>query len=91
MLLDIEETFVRLRSINMKLNPKKCSFRVEEGQFLGHLITKQGIKANPSKVKSITDLKPPRTLKEIQSLNGKLKIFGPSSFSTGFQTFLHHM
>ncbi|GKE70116.1 reverse transcriptase domain-containing protein [Tanacetum coccineum] len=56
----------------MKLNPKKCSFGVEEGPFLGHLITKQGIKANPSKVKAITDLKPPRTLKEIQSLNGKL-------------------
>ncbi|GKB07720.1 reverse transcriptase domain-containing protein [Tanacetum coccineum] len=56
----------------MNLNPKKCSFGVEEGPFLGHLITKQGIKANPSKVKAITDLKPPRTLKEIQSLNRKL-------------------
>nr|GEX52800.1 reverse transcriptase domain-containing protein [Tanacetum cinerariifolium] len=54
------------------LNLKKCSFNVEEGSFLGHLITKQGIKANPSKVKEITDLKPPRTLKEIQILNGKL-------------------
>ncbi|GJR61755.1 reverse transcriptase domain-containing protein [Tanacetum coccineum] len=28
--------------------------------------------ANPSKVKAITDLKPPKTLKEIQSLNEKL-------------------
>ncbi|GKA15198.1 DNA-directed DNA polymerase [Tanacetum coccineum] len=34
MLQDIQETF-------MKLNPKKCSFGVEEGLFLGHLITKQ--------------------------------------------------
>ncbi|GJR54810.1 reverse transcriptase domain-containing protein, partial [Tanacetum coccineum] len=39
MLMDIQETFDRLRSINMKLNPKKCSFGVEEGPFLGHLIT----------------------------------------------------
>ncbi|GJZ98451.1 reverse transcriptase domain-containing protein [Tanacetum coccineum] len=37
-----------------------------------HLITKQGIKANPSKVKAVTDLDQPRTLKDIQSLNGKL-------------------
>ena len=72
MLSDIQETFDQLRAINMKLNPKKCSFGVEEGQFLGHLITKQGIKANPSKVKAITDLQPPKTLKEVQSLNGKL-------------------
>ena len=47
LLSDIQETFDQLRAINMKLNPKKCSFGVEEGQFLGHLITKQGIKANP--------------------------------------------
>nr|GEY93993.1 retrotransposon protein, putative, Ty3-gypsy subclass [Tanacetum cinerariifolium] len=64
--------FDQLRSINMKLNPKKCSFGIEEGSFLGNLITKQRIKANPSKVKEITDLKPPKMLKEIQSLTGKL-------------------
>ncbi|GJS36829.1 reverse transcriptase domain-containing protein [Tanacetum coccineum] len=33
---DIEETFRTLREINMKLNPKKCTFRVEEGMFLGY-------------------------------------------------------
>ncbi|GJT10045.1 hypothetical protein Tco_0857087 [Tanacetum coccineum] len=59
MLMDNQETFDRLRSVNMKLNPKKCSFDVEEGPFIGHLITKQGIKANPLKVKAITDLKQP--------------------------------
>ncbi|GJZ74723.1 reverse transcriptase domain-containing protein [Tanacetum coccineum] len=72
MLRDIQETFDRLRSINMKLNLKKCSFSVEKGPFLGHLITKQGIKANPLKVKAVTDLEPPRTLNDVQSLNGKL-------------------
>ncbi|GJV89978.1 reverse transcriptase domain-containing protein [Tanacetum coccineum] len=29
MMADIQETFERLRKINMKLNPKKCSFRME--------------------------------------------------------------
>ncbi|GJZ01604.1 hypothetical protein Tco_0519565 [Tanacetum coccineum] len=47
MLVDIKETLKRLRVINLKLDPKKCSFRVEEGRFSGHLITKQGIKADP--------------------------------------------
>ncbi|GKB91181.1 reverse transcriptase domain-containing protein [Tanacetum coccineum] len=72
MLTDIKETFQRFRSINMKLNPKKCSFGVEESPFLGHIITKQGIRANPSKVKAIADTEQPKTLKDIQSLNGKL-------------------
>ncbi|GJT24217.1 reverse transcriptase domain-containing protein [Tanacetum coccineum] len=52
MLKDIQETFDRFRSVNMKLNPKKCSFGVEEGPFLGPLITKKGIRVNPSKVKA---------------------------------------
>ncbi|GKB99055.1 reverse transcriptase domain-containing protein [Tanacetum coccineum] len=56
----------------MKLNLKKCSFDVKEGPFLGHLITKQGIKANPLKIKAVTELEQPRALKDIQSLNGKL-------------------
>ncbi|GJV89164.1 reverse transcriptase domain-containing protein [Tanacetum coccineum] len=72
MLGDIQETFERFWSINMKLNPKKCSFGVEEGPFLGHLITKQGIKANPSKIKAVTKLEQPQALKDIQSLNRKL-------------------
>ncbi|GJZ25317.1 reverse transcriptase domain-containing protein [Tanacetum coccineum] len=53
---------------------KKCSFGVEEGPFLGHLLTKQGIRANPSKVKAVTNLEPLRTLKDVQSLNGKLAV-----------------
>ncbi|GJU62400.1 reverse transcriptase domain-containing protein [Tanacetum coccineum] len=32
---DMEETFQTLREINMKLNPKKCTFEIEEGMFLG--------------------------------------------------------
>ncbi|GJZ64543.1 reverse transcriptase domain-containing protein [Tanacetum coccineum] len=71
-LSDIQETFERFWSINMKLNLKKCSFGVEEGLFLGHLITKQGIKFNPTKIKEFTVLEQTRSLKDIQSLNGKL-------------------
>nr|GEW97689.1 zinc finger, CCHC-type [Tanacetum cinerariifolium] len=34
---DVEETFNTLREINIKLNPKKRAFGVEEGMFLGAL------------------------------------------------------
>ncbi|GKA57224.1 reverse transcriptase domain-containing protein [Tanacetum coccineum] len=50
MLADIEETLGRLWAINLKLNPRKCSFGVEEGIYSSHLITKQGIRADPSKI-----------------------------------------
>ncbi|GKF56287.1 reverse transcriptase domain-containing protein, partial [Tanacetum coccineum] len=47
LLEDIAETFENLKAINMKLNPKKCSFGVEEGKFLGYMVTSEGIRANP--------------------------------------------
>ncbi|GJT97688.1 reverse transcriptase domain-containing protein [Tanacetum coccineum] len=37
MIRDINETFRTLRRINMKLNPKKCTFGAREGMFLGFL------------------------------------------------------
>nr|GEW95853.1 reverse transcriptase domain-containing protein [Tanacetum cinerariifolium] len=46
---DVAETFDTLRKANMKLNPKKCTFGVEAGQFLGYMITNEGIQANPKK------------------------------------------
>ncbi|GJU98220.1 reverse transcriptase domain-containing protein [Tanacetum coccineum] len=39
MIMDVMETFDNLRKINMKLNPKKCSFGVNEGKFLGYMVT----------------------------------------------------
>ncbi|GJV79016.1 reverse transcriptase domain-containing protein [Tanacetum coccineum] len=41
---DMEETFKTLREINMKLNPKKCTFGIEEGMFLGYKVNTKGIK-----------------------------------------------
>ncbi|GJV82817.1 reverse transcriptase domain-containing protein [Tanacetum coccineum] len=46
---DIEETFKTLREINMKLNPKKCTFGVEEGIFLGYKVNTKGLKVCPDK------------------------------------------
>ncbi|GJU73544.1 reverse transcriptase domain-containing protein [Tanacetum coccineum] len=72
MLRDIDETFRTLHKINMKLNPKKCTFGAVEGMFLGYMISLEGIKPCPNKTKVVLQLPSPRTIKEVQSLNGKL-------------------
>nr|GEW11783.1 hypothetical protein [Tanacetum cinerariifolium] len=72
MLRDIGETFRTLRKINMKLNPKKCTFGGAEGMFLGYMISPEGIKLCPDKTEVVLQLPSPRTIKEVQSLNGKL-------------------
>ncbi|GJY82085.1 reverse transcriptase domain-containing protein [Tanacetum coccineum] len=73
LIADIADIFDNLRRINMKLNPKKCSFGVEEGKLLGYMVTSsEGIRASPKKTKAIADMQSPRTLKDMQSLSEKL-------------------
>ncbi|GKC69064.1 reverse transcriptase domain-containing protein [Tanacetum coccineum] len=72
MLRDIDETFRTLRKINMKLNPKKCTFGAVEGMFLGYMISPEGIKPCLDKTEVVLQLSSPRIIKEVQSLNGKL-------------------
>nr|GEV17333.1 reverse transcriptase domain-containing protein [Tanacetum cinerariifolium] len=72
MMRDVEETFRTLRKINMKLNLKKCLFGLAEGVFLGYIIAPVGIKPCPNKTAVVLQLPSPRTIKEVQSHNGKL-------------------
>nr|GEV27058.1 reverse transcriptase domain-containing protein [Tanacetum cinerariifolium] len=64
MMRDIEETFRTLRKVNMKLNPKKCSFGLAEGVFLGYVITLEGLKPCPDKTAVVLQLPSQRTIKE---------------------------
>ncbi|GKB85565.1 reverse transcriptase domain-containing protein [Tanacetum coccineum] len=72
LLRDIEETFHRLQKINMKLTPQKYTFGATEGMFLGYMISPEGIKPCLDKTEAVLQLPSPRTIKEVQSLNGKL-------------------
>jgi hypothetical protein len=73
---DLEETFVNLRKVNIKLNPAKCAFSVPLGKLLGFLVSHHGIEANPDKVKAIEEMHPPRNLKEMQCLAGCMAALG---------------
>ena len=69
---DLRETFGTLQSYNMKLNSGKCAFGVTAGKFLGFMVSQRGIEANPDKIRAIIEMAPPRNVKEVQSLNGKI-------------------
>ena len=56
----------------MKLNPSKYVFRVTAGKFLGFMVSQRGIEVDQEKVRAILELEPPRTVKAMQSLNGKI-------------------
>ncbi|XP_042467184.1 uncharacterized protein LOC122050335 [Zingiber officinale] len=61
-----------LRNYGIKLKPTKCLFGAKGGRFLGYIVTERGIEANPSKVNALQDMAPPRNLKEVQRLTGRI-------------------
>ncbi|CAA7030103.1 unnamed protein product [Microthlaspi erraticum] len=56
----------------MKLNPTKCTFAVTSGEFLGYIVTKRGIEANPKKIAAVLELPSPKTTREVQRLTGRI-------------------
>ena len=58
----------------LRLNPKKFTFEVRSGKFLGYMISKDGVRANPDKVKAIMDMTPPRNIKKVQRLAGRMAV-----------------
>ncbi|GJS29596.1 reverse transcriptase domain-containing protein [Tanacetum coccineum] len=61
---DITETFKTLWQINMKLNPKKCTFGMQEGMFLGYKVSTNGLRACPDKADAVLSLPSPRCIKD---------------------------
>jgi hypothetical protein len=53
---DLCKTFANLHKVQLKLNPKKCTFGVPLGKLLGYLVSHRGIKANPDNIKAINKI-----------------------------------
>ncbi|GJV45233.1 reverse transcriptase domain-containing protein [Tanacetum coccineum] len=69
---DIAETFKTLWQINMKLNPKKCTFGMQEVMFLGYKVNAEGLKVCPDKADAVLSLPSLGCLKDVHKLNRKL-------------------
>jgi hypothetical protein len=70
LIADLEETFASLREYRWKLNPNKCIFGVPSGKLLSFIISHRGIEANLEKISTITIMKAPTCIKDVQKLTG---------------------
>ena len=67
---DIRQTFENLKKWRWKLNLNKCVFGVPSGQLLGFLVSHRGIEASAKQIRAITEMGPPRNIKDVQKLMG---------------------
>ena len=68
-LIHMRQLFQRLREADLKLNREKCNFFKSHIQYLGHLISGEGIEPLPEKMESIKGM-PPGTPKEVKQFLG---------------------
>jgi hypothetical protein len=64
--------FKHCRYFRIRLNPNKCSFCITSGRLLGFIVSTTWIMVDPLKVEAIIQLPPPRTILQLQSLQGKV-------------------
>ena len=50
--------------------PSKCSFRLKEVECLGHIVSHEGVKVDPNKIKVTMDCLIPKTLKNLSGFLG---------------------
>ena len=62
--------FDRLRKAKLSLQPDKCEFLKKEVIYLGHIISKDGVKPNPEKVEAVRNFPRPRNIKNIRQFLG---------------------
>ena len=71
----------RAQERNLKLNPDKLTVGVQEVEYFGHLVTSEGLKPDPAKVKAIIEMPAPTDKKELSTILGMityLSKFAPS-------------
>jgi hypothetical protein len=60
----------RLRDHQLHAKFSKCEFWLKEVQFLGHVLSAEGVAVDPGKVKDILNWKPPISVHEVRSFLG---------------------
>ena len=62
--------FDKLRAVDLKLKEIKCNFLKKHIQYLGHIVSGEGITPLPEKLSSIKKMLPPKSPKEVKQFLG---------------------
>ena len=74
--LTVNRIIQRCRDSGFRHNPKKAKILLEEINYFGHTLTKEGLKPDAKKIQGIKRLAVPRNKQELQSLLGMFNYLG---------------
>ena len=74
-LKNLENVFAKLKEANLTVRKEKCSFFQDEIEYLGHTLTKEGLKKTQQKVKAIVAAPQPTNVTEVRSFIGLVNYY----------------
>ena len=72
----LRNVFLKITESGLKLNKTKCQIKKLSIVFLGHTISSEGIKIDPSKTETITKMPLLRSVNELQRFLGMVNYLG---------------
>ena len=85
----LRKVFLKCRRFGLSLNPKKSVFSMKEGKLLGHIVSIEGVKIDPSRVEAIQTLSLPRSKKEVHAFLGRINFL--RRFVSNFAELVKHI
>jgi len=74
-LVRLNEILSRFEEANLKLKPSKCRFLMEKVNYLGFLISREGVSPDPAKIRAIVDIKALVSREEVKRFLGMMSYY----------------
>jgi hypothetical protein len=74
-LSNLEALFQKCRKYNLTLHPDKCKLGLEQIEYVGHVIDKEGLHMSEAKIRRVLDFPKPSNVRELQSFLGLTNYF----------------
>lgn len=62
----LKQVLTRAREFNLKFNAKKCKIK-REVPYVGHVLSKDGLKPDPEKIGAVKEMKAPENANELKT------------------------
>eukprot|EP00804_Cyclotella_cryptica_P003900 CCRYP_015770-RA/>CCRYP_015770-RA protein AED:0.36 eAED:0.40 QI:0/0/0/1/0/0/4/0/335 len=82
-LAKLELVLSRLQDVNLKVNARTSNFCAIETEYLGYILSREGIKPQPKKVQSILTLTPPKNVKDLHLWARHSEVLAPLTSLVG--------
>ena len=75
-LAKLQRVFIRLQNVGLKVNAHKSCVCAMETEFLGYILSRDGIKPQPKKLHAILALTLPQNVKQLHQFLGMVQYYG---------------